>query len=360
MRSICLVFVATVTKLGSDTAEFVSSRSIAPFWEVGCYLITLAAFDLFLSIIFSIMPGTFVAEPCGGSSLFNHPSCRQCDEACRFISLQTNEMRFLISFPSPPLHSFFVFGSCWLISGDQQVLASGSGPLGAGSSPAQKAHRLPCVCFGSKEIWALLCVSCRPASSPRRGRQTWQLWAHGALRTVLPCVPVLKPCQEQDARPRENTEEVSPSPARTRGLGSAIWVAPHLLPTCFTFKAISYPGFSAAPHSLKDWNLVLTISWLRLFHPFSGFSSFCQFFKHFQCCWRYTHCKGASQVVQVVKNPPAIGGDIRDVGSIPGLRRSPGGGHGSPLQYSCLENPHGQRRPAGRLRFIGLQRTGHK
>ena len=32
-----------------------------------------------------------------------------------------------------------------------------------------------------------------------------------------------------------------------------------------------------------------------------------------------------------------------DVGSIPGLGRSPGGGHGNPLQYSCLENPDGQR-----------------
>ena len=39
-----------------------------------------------------------------------------------------------------------------------------------------------------------------------------------------------------------------------------------------------------------------------------------------------------------VKNPPANAGDIRDVGSIPGLGRSLGGGHGNPLQYSCLEN----------------------
>ena len=37
----------------------------------------------------------------------------------------------------------------------------------------------------------------------------------------------------------------------------------------------------------------------------------------------------------------------RDLGSIPGLGRSPGGGHGNPLQYSCLENPHGQRSLAG-------------
>ena len=40
----------------------------------------------------------------------------------------------------------------------------------------------------------------------------------------------------------------------------------------------------------------------------------------------------------MVKNLPASAGDLRDVGSIPGLRRSPGGGHGNPLQYSCLEN----------------------
>ena len=41
----------------------------------------------------------------------------------------------------------------------------------------------------------------------------------------------------------------------------------------------------------------------------------------------------------MVKNPPADAGDIRDMGSIPGSGRSPGGGHGNPLQYSCLENP---------------------
>jgi len=41
----------------------------------------------------------------------------------------------------------------------------------------------------------------------------------------------------------------------------------------------------------------------------------------------------------VVKNSPASAGDIRDSGSIPGLGRSPGVGHGTPLQYSYLENP---------------------
>ena len=46
-----------------------------------------------------------------------------------------------------------------------------------------------------------------------------------------------------------------------------------------------------------------------------------------------------SQVVLVVKNPPANAGDIRDVGSVPGWGTSPGGGHGNTLWYSCLENP---------------------
>ena len=46
-----------------------------------------------------------------------------------------------------------------------------------------------------------------------------------------------------------------------------------------------------------------------------------------------------SQVALAVKNLPANAGDVRDVGSIPELGRSPGGGNGYPLQYSCLENP---------------------
>ena len=46
-----------------------------------------------------------------------------------------------------------------------------------------------------------------------------------------------------------------------------------------------------------------------------------------------------TQVALVVKNPPANAGDTREVGSIPGLGRSPRGGNSNLLQYSCLENP---------------------
>ena len=44
----------------------------------------------------------------------------------------------------------------------------------------------------------------------------------------------------------------------------------------------------------------------------------------------------------MVRNPSANAGDVGDVGSLPGSGRSPGGGHGNPLQYSCLENPKGK------------------
>ena len=62
----------------------------------------------------------------------------------------------------------------------------------------------------------------------------------------------------------------------------------------------------------------------------------------------------ASQVVLVVKNLPANAGDL---GSIPGSGRSPGGGHGKPLQYSCLENL--MDGDSGGLQSIGLQRVRH-
>ena len=55
----------------------------------------------------------------------------------------------------------------------------------------------------------------------------------------------------------------------------------------------------------------------------------------------------------VVKNPPGVSVskestcNVRNLGSIFGLGRSPGGGHGNSLQYSCLENPQGQRSLVG-------------
>ena len=64
----------------------------------------------------------------------------------------------------------------------------------------------------------------------------------------------------------------------------------------------------------------------------------------------------ASQVAQWVKNLPAIQQDTRETGSIPGLGRSPGGGHGNPFQYSDLLNP---REEPGGLRSIGLQTVEH-
>ena len=59
----------------------------------------------------------------------------------------------------------------------------------------------------------------------------------------------------------------------------------------------------------------------------------------------------------VIKNLPVNAGDVRDAGSIPGSGRSPGGGNGNLLQYSCLENPMTEK--PGRLQSMGSQRVVH-
>ena len=59
----------------------------------------------------------------------------------------------------------------------------------------------------------------------------------------------------------------------------------------------------------------------------------------------------------LVKNLPATAEDVRDAGSIPGSGRSPEGGRGNTLQYSCLENP--MDKEPGSLQSIGSQRVGH-
>ena len=55
--------------------------------------------------------------------------------------------------------------------------------------------------------------------------------------------------------------------------------------------------------------------------------------------WLPLRRDGTSQVLIMVKSPPANSGDLRDEGSIPGSGRSPGGRHGNPFRYACLENP---------------------
>ena len=83
--------------------------------------------------------------------------------------------------------------------------------------------------------------------------------------------------------------------------------------------------------------LFKTVSTLgEVAHPIIYFHSICVNHNSY-------YIAGASQVGLVVKNLPANVGDLRDVGSIPGLGRFPGSGHKNPLQYSCLENPMDRR-----------------
>ena len=68
--------------------------------------------------------------------------------------------------------------------------------------------------------------------------------------------------------------------------------------------------------------------------------------------FKHQYSNRASLVAQMVKNPPCNAGDL---GSIPGLGRCPGGGHGNPLQYSCLENLMDEE--PGRLQSMGSPRV---
>ena len=72
----------------------------------------------------------------------------------------------------------------------------------------------------------------------------------------------------------------------------------------------------------------------KSFGPKLGRESLCLFQRYIR--------NRPSQLVLVVKNPPPNAGNLRDAGSIPGSGRSPGGGHGNTLQYSCLKNPMGR------------------
>ena len=59
-----------------------------------------------------------------------------------------------------------------------------------------------------------------------------------------------------------------------------------------------------------------------------------------------------------VKNSPASAGDVRDAGSVPGSGRSPGGQHGNPLQYSCLENSMDRGAWQATVHGVAKNRTG--
>ena len=65
----------------------------------------------------------------------------------------------------------------------------------------------------------------------------------------------------------------------------------------------------------------------------------------------------ASQLALVVKNLPVNAGDIRDVGTMPGSGRSPEGGYGNELQYSCLENPMDRRAWRATVHRVAKSRT---
>ena len=107
-----------------------------------------------------------------------------------------------------------------------------------------------------------------------------------------------------------------------------------------TLEWVAYP-FSSRSSQPRNWTGVSCIAggfftnWAMRDLDTSNFPSLCLGSLY----WSPLRVRRASQVALVVKNRHVNAGDARDVGSVPGLGRSPGEGNGNPLQYSCLENP---------------------
>ena len=93
---------------------------------------------------------------------------------------------------------------------------------------------------------------------------------------------------------------------------------------------------------MGPWNFLLDHFSPRDLQIFTWLIVTCIFWYFHSSLRHFPQDVPASQVI-VVKNLPTNVGDVRDVSSIPGLGRSSEGGHGNPLQYTCLENPMNRR-----------------
>ena len=107
-----------------------------------------------------------------------------------------------------------------------------------------------------------------------------------------------------------------------------------------TFNSMGYGGFikmGVIPSTVEKVFFLWGGSSIKPYYPYLP-TCYLIFRKNLQLVWGQ-RVFGASQLALVVKNPPVNAGDLRDAGLISGSGRSPGEGHGNPLQYPCLENP---------------------
>ena len=126
-----------------------------------------------------------------------------------------------------------------------------------------------------------------------------------------------------------------------------------------------------SPWGLKELDTTERLNWTELNWPFiytcemTVFESFLSFGERISTSFGGMLCQVLVAGCRIFWSGLSWWSDSKEsacnageLGLTPGLERSPGGGHGNPLQYSCLENPHGQRRLSGYSPW-GSQRTGH-
>ena len=159
------------------------------------------------------------------------------------------------------------------------------------------------------------------------------------------------------------------SPGKNTGVGC------HFLLQCMTVKSESeiaqscstltdHMDCSPPGSSIHGIFQARALEWVAL--AFSAIQHTTTTTKLLQSCLTQYSIGGIKMVFVLIKVISAFPGssagkefacNAGDLGSISRLRRSPGGGHGNPLQYCCLENPHGQRSLVGSVHGIAKSRT---
>ena len=122
----------------------------------------------------------------------------------------------------------------------------------------------------------------------------------------------------QPSHPLSSPSPPAPNPSQHQGLFQLV-NSSHQVAKYWSFS------FSISPSNEHPGVISFRMGWLDLLAVQGTLKSLLQ--------------QNLPHVVLMVKNPPTNAGDMRDLGSFPGLGRSPREGHGKPLQYSCLKNP---------------------
>ena len=179
-----------------------------------------------------------------------------------------------------------------------------------------------------QEYWS----QCHFFSPLIQGLNPFPTWAGRFFTTVLPRKPsnLCTQLSKSLSNRREKGFMVC-SWSKDKWDNITVIVKDHLRPPCLVSNAQQSDSVFYVVEDRETWHAAVHVFTVR--HNLATEWQYTCI-----CVYTHTHIHGTSQVTLVVINLLANAEGIRDKGSIPGSGRSAGGGHGNPIQYSCLEN----------------------